>query len=75
MTYTFLQNYWWVLVSLLGGLLVALMFVQGANIQLVNPRLDRMRKPVTPSRLPFLFWNSYETAWKTKVTSRSTHTQ
>ena len=44
MTYTFLQNYWWVLVSLLGGLLVALMFVQGANIQLVNPRLDRMRK-------------------------------
>ena len=44
MTYTFLQNYWWVLVSLLGGLLVALMFVQGANVQLVNPRLDRMRK-------------------------------
>ena len=30
-TYTFLQQYWWVLVSLLGGLLVFLMFVQGAN--------------------------------------------
>ena len=44
MTYTFLQNYWWVLVSLLGGLLVALMFVQGANVQLINPRLDQMRK-------------------------------
>ena len=44
MTYTFLQNYWWVLVSLLGGLLVALMFVQGANVQLVNPRLDGLRK-------------------------------
>ena len=44
MTYTFLQNYWWVLVSLLGGLLVALMFVQGANVQLLNPRLDQMRK-------------------------------
>ena len=44
MTYTFLQNYWWVLVSLLGGLLVALMFVQGANVQLINPRLDKLRK-------------------------------
>ena len=44
MTYEFLQNYWWVLVSLLGGLLVALMFVQGANVQLINPRLDKMRK-------------------------------
>jgi cytochrome d ubiquinol oxidase subunit II len=40
MTYEFLQNYWWVLVSLLGGLLVALMFVQGANVQLLNRRLD-----------------------------------
>ena len=44
MTYTFLQNYWWVLVSLLGGLLVALMFVQGANIHLVNHRLDDVQK-------------------------------
>lgn len=31
MTYEFLQQYWWFLVSLLGGLLVFLMFVQGAN--------------------------------------------
>ena len=30
-TYSFLQQYWWFLVSLLGGLLVFLMFVQGAN--------------------------------------------
>ncbi len=30
-TYTFLQQYWWFLVSLLGGLLVFLFFVQGAN--------------------------------------------
>jgi len=29
--YTFLQHYWWFLVSLLGALLVFLMFVQGAN--------------------------------------------
>ena len=31
MTYQFLQNYWWFLVSLLGALLVFLMFVQGGN--------------------------------------------
>lgn len=31
MTYEFLQSYWWFLVSLLGALLVFLMFVQGAN--------------------------------------------
>ena len=30
-TYSFLQHYWWLLVSLLGALLVFLMFVQGAN--------------------------------------------
>lgn len=30
-TYEFLQNYWWFIISLLGGLLVLLMFVQGAN--------------------------------------------
>ena len=31
MDYTLLQQYWWFLVSLLGALLVFLMFVQGAN--------------------------------------------
>lgn len=31
MTYTFLQQYWWFIISLLGALLVFLMFVQGAN--------------------------------------------
>ena len=31
MTYDFLQHYWWFIVSLLGALLVFLMFVQGAN--------------------------------------------
>ena len=34
MTYTFFQQYWWFLVSLLGALLVFLMFVQGANSSL-----------------------------------------
>ena len=31
MTYVFLQHYWWFIISLLGGLLVFLLFVQGAN--------------------------------------------
>lgn len=31
MTYNFLQHYWWFLVSLLGALLVFLLFVQGGN--------------------------------------------
>ena len=44
MTYELLQNYWWILVALLGGLLVALMFVQGANIHLVNGQLDDVQK-------------------------------
>ena len=44
MTYEFLQNYWWVLISLLGGLLVALMFVQGANLQLGNRTLSDTQK-------------------------------
>jgi len=36
MTYDFLQHYWWFLVSLLGALLVFLMFVQGANSMLFS---------------------------------------
>ena len=31
MDYTFLQQYWWLVVSLLGALLVFMLFVQGAN--------------------------------------------
>ena len=44
MSYEFLQNYWWVLIALLGGLLVALMFVQGANLHLGNRRLNDTQK-------------------------------
>ena len=36
MTYSFLQHYWWFLVSLLGALLVFLMFVQKANSMLFS---------------------------------------
>ena len=44
MSYEFLQNYWWCLVSLLGGLLVFLMFVQGGNLHLGNRALDDGRR-------------------------------
>jgi len=44
MSYELLQNYWWILIALLGGLLVALMFVQGANLHLGNRALDDTRK-------------------------------
>ena len=46
MTYEFLQSYWWVLIALLGGLLVALMFVQGANLHLGNRSLSDAQKRV-----------------------------
>lgn len=35
-TLTFLQNYWWLLISLLGGLLVFLLFVQGGQALLYD---------------------------------------
>ena len=44
MSYEFLQNYWWCLISLLGGLLVFLMFVQGANLHLGNRALSDIQK-------------------------------
>ena len=44
MSYEFLQNYWWCLIALLGGLLVFLMFVQGVNLHLGNRALDDTRK-------------------------------
>lgn len=36
MTLELLQNYWWVLVSVLGGILVFLLFVQGGQSMLLN---------------------------------------
>ncbi len=44
MSYTLLQNYWWCLIALLGGLLVFLMFVQGANLHLVCSKLTDLQK-------------------------------
>ena len=49
-TYQLLQQYWWLLVSLLGALVVFLMFVQGANTQIFNlGRTDEERALIVNS--------------------------
>lgn len=50
MSYDFLQHYWWFLVSLLGALLVFLLFVQGANNLIFNlGKTDNERRIVINS--------------------------
>lgn len=43
-TYLFLQSYWWFLVSLLGAILVFLLFVQGGNSLLFNLGRSEMER-------------------------------
>jgi len=44
-SHTFLQDYWWMIISLLAGLLVFLMFVQGGQSFIFSlPRSDMQRK-------------------------------
>ncbi len=43
MTLEYLQNYWWVLISVLGGILVFLLFVQGGQSMLLCTRTDARR--------------------------------
>ena len=46
-TYEFLQNYWWFIISLLGGLLVFLLFVQGGQSMIHSlAKTDEERKLV-----------------------------
>lgn len=50
MSYEFLQHYWWFVVSLLGALLVFLMFVQGANSMIFSlGRTEEERRMVVNS--------------------------
>ena len=37
-TYEFLQNYWWLLISVLGAVLVFLLFVQGGQSMLATTK-------------------------------------
>lgn len=63
-TYSFLQHYWWFLVSLLGALLVFLMFVQGANSLVFNlGKTDAERRVVVNST-----GRKWETTFTTLVT-------
>ena len=64
MSYEFLQNYWWCLIALLGGLLVALMFVQGANLHLGNRVLSDTQKR--------MILNSTGRKWELTFTTRVT---
>ena len=63
-TYSFLQHYWWLLVSLLGALLVFLMFVQGANSLVFNlGKTEQERRMVVNST-----GRKWETTFTTLVT-------
>lgn len=44
MTYEFFQEYWWFLVSLLGAILVFLLFVQGGNALIFSLGKDEMER-------------------------------
>ncbi len=44
-----LQIYWWFVISLLGGLLVALLFVQGGQTMLWSPGKSQLGTPVVPA--------------------------
>lgn len=50
MTYVFFQQYWWFIISLLGALLVFMMFVQGANSVIFSlGRNDKERRMIINS--------------------------
>lgn len=44
MSYDFLQHYWWFIISLLGALLVFMMFVQGANSVMFSLSADESER-------------------------------
>ncbi len=58
-TYSFLQHYWWFIVSLLGSLLVFLLFVQGGNSMIfklgVNEKQRKMLVNSTGRKWEFTF--------------------
>ena len=59
MTYDFLQHYWWFIISLLGALLVFLLFVQGANSMIFQlgktPEERRLLVNSTGRKWEFMF--------------------
>ena len=59
MTHEFLQNYWWLIISVLGALLVFLLFVQGGQSMLIN----------TPAAKRSLLINSLGRKWELTYTT------
>lgn len=49
MTLEYLQNYWWLLISVLGGILVFLLFVQGGQSMLLTAASDQRRNMIVNS--------------------------
>jgi len=62
MTYEFLQNYWWLIMSVLGALLVFLLFVQGGQSMLITT------KPEKRSMLVNSLGRKWELTYTTLVT-------
>ena len=48
-TYELLQNYWWLLISVLGALLVFMLFVQGGQSMLLTVRDEMERTMIVNS--------------------------
>ena len=59
-TFVFLQNYWWLLISILGAILVFMLFVQGGQSMLATTRNRRIRS---------LMINSLGRKWELTFTS------
>lgn len=49
MTLEYLQNYWWVLISILGGILVFLLFVQGGQTMLLGAHSGERKELIVNS--------------------------
>ena len=63
-TYVLLQHYWWFLISLLGGLLVFLLFVQGGQGMLYTVGKSGMERDMIVNALG----RKWETTFTTLVT-------
>ena len=49
-TYSFLQHYWWILISILGAVLVFMLFVQGGQSMLATTK-DRSQRSLMVNSL------------------------
>lgn len=49
MSLEYLQNYWWLLVSVLGGILVFLLFVQGGQSMILSAKSETRRDLIVNS--------------------------